>query len=393
MTGKFGPIPTDWIIKPLSDVAVFLDGKRRPIKDTERAKMKGIYPYYGASGVVDYVNDYLFDEDLILLGEDGDNIVSRNTRLAFRVSGKIWVNNHAHVLKPISSVNIDFLSEYLESLDYSQYNSGSAQPKLNKQTCSSIPVVLPPKVEQDKIAKALADADSQIQGVEKLIAKKRDIKQATMQQLLTGKTRLPGFSGKWKAVQLDKLTEVIDPHPSHRAPSAVGSGVYFLGIGDLDVDGNIVGTNPRIVHESILKEHSGRYNLNDSLIGLGRVASIGKVIRLKDVGTPYAISPTLGVIKPQQVDPNFLFFALQSSEVSDQFLQVMSGSTRASVGMIVLRKLKIYLPEDRSEQTAIGEVLNSLDSELRELMKKLAKLNLIKQGMMQELLTGRIRLI
>jgi type I restriction enzyme S subunit len=93
-----GVIPQDWSLRQLGDVVEFLDGRRRPVKDADRAKMRASIPYYGASGIVDYVNDYLFDEDLILLGEDGENILSRNCRLAFRISGKAWVNNHAHVL-------------------------------------------------------------------------------------------------------------------------------------------------------------------------------------------------------------------------------------------------------------------------------------------------------
>ena len=111
-----GSIPAEWEIVPLVDVVDFLDGYRRPVKDSERSKMQGEIPYYGASGVVDYVNDFLFDDDLILLGEDGENILSRNCRLAFKVSGKAWVNNHAHVLKPKARANIDYQVEYLESL-------------------------------------------------------------------------------------------------------------------------------------------------------------------------------------------------------------------------------------------------------------------------------------
>ena len=141
---EVGVIPEDWNLRQLGDVVTFLDGKRRPVKDADRAKMRGPIPYYGASGIVDYVNDYLFDEDLILLGEDGENILSRNCRLAFRISGKAWVNNHAHVLKPNPDISIGFLTDYLESLNYERFNSGTAQPKLNKQTCFGIPVALPP---------------------------------------------------------------------------------------------------------------------------------------------------------------------------------------------------------------------------------------------------------
>jgi len=96
---EVGAIPEDWEVCELSQVVDFLDGRRRPVKDTDRAKIQGEIPYYGASGIVDYVNDYLFDEELILLGEDGENILSRNCRLAFRVSGKVWVNSKRLILR------------------------------------------------------------------------------------------------------------------------------------------------------------------------------------------------------------------------------------------------------------------------------------------------------
>ena len=142
----------DWEEKRLGEIAYFLDGRRKPLKGDDRAKIKGIYPYYGASGIIDYVNDYIFDEEIILLGEDGENILSRNLPLAFKVSGKCWINNHAHVLKPVKEINIDFLTECLERVDYSKYNTGTAQPKLNQEVCKSIPLSFPVLEEQDKIS-------------------------------------------------------------------------------------------------------------------------------------------------------------------------------------------------------------------------------------------------
>ena len=109
---EIGFIPEDWSIYPLGMIVDFLDGKRKPVKDSDRAKMRGNFPYYGASGIVDYVDTYLFDEDLILLGEDGENIISRNCRLAIKVTGKIWVNNHAHVLKPHDEIDIFYLQRF-----------------------------------------------------------------------------------------------------------------------------------------------------------------------------------------------------------------------------------------------------------------------------------------
>ncbi|MFL5629214.1 MAG: restriction endonuclease subunit S [Ktedonobacteraceae bacterium] len=187
---EVGINPADWEVKKLGEVADFLDGRRRPINERDRANMRGEYPYYGASGVVDYVNDYIFDEELILLGEDGENILSRNCKLAFRVSGKIWVNNHAHVLRPKANTDASFLTEYLESLDYEQYNTGTAQPKLNKRVCSEITVFLPSLTEQRAIATVLSDMDAEIAALEQKRDKTRALKQGMMQELLTGKTRL-----------------------------------------------------------------------------------------------------------------------------------------------------------------------------------------------------------
>lgn len=185
-----GEIPEDWEVKKLGDVADFLDGRRRPINESDRAEMRGEYPYYGASGIVDYVNDYIFDEELILLGEDGENILSRNCKLAFQVSGKIWVNNHAHVLRPKANTDASFLTEYLESLDYEQYNTGTAQPKLNKKVCLGIIVFSPPLLEQQAISTVLSDMDAEIAALEQKRDKIRVLKQGMMQELLTGKTRL-----------------------------------------------------------------------------------------------------------------------------------------------------------------------------------------------------------
>lgn len=190
MQTDHGEIPEDWEVVSLIDACDFLDGQRRPVKSSDRAKMRGQYPYYGASGIVDYVDSYIFDGEFILLGEDGENILSRNLPLAFKVSGKIWVNNHAHVLKPKSEFEISFLTEYLETLDYSLLNSGTAQPKLNKQSCSKVSVIKPSFKEQQAIAEIISDFVNLITKLQANLAKAKALKQGMMQELLTGRTRL-----------------------------------------------------------------------------------------------------------------------------------------------------------------------------------------------------------
>jgi type I restriction enzyme S subunit len=125
-------------------------------------RKKGPYPYYGASGIVDYVAGYLFDEELILLSEDGANITDRNYPVCFLASGKYWVNNHAHVLRAKPEMDNNFICNAMEKKDYSNYNTGMAMPKLNQDTCKQIPVDCPSYAEQKKIGDFFRDLDKTI---------------------------------------------------------------------------------------------------------------------------------------------------------------------------------------------------------------------------------------
>lgn len=152
------PYP-EWTSCTLQDTVDFLDGQRKPLESADRARRQGTYPYYGASGIIDYIDDYIFDEPLLLLGEDGANIINRSTPLCFIATGKYWVNNHAHVMRPKTGHNIKFLCELLESLDYTRYNTGTAQPKLNQEKCRGIEIILPMYEEQCRIADFLSALD------------------------------------------------------------------------------------------------------------------------------------------------------------------------------------------------------------------------------------------
>ena len=161
----------------------FLDGQRKPLESADRAKRQGQYPYYGASGIIDYIDDYIFDEPLLLLGEDGANIINRSSPLCFIAKGKYWVNNHAHVMRPKKGYDIKFLCELLESLDYTRYNTGTAQPKLNQEKCRSIELYLPVYKEQCKIGGFLSAFDQKIDQEEARLVRLLEIKNGLMQRL------------------------------------------------------------------------------------------------------------------------------------------------------------------------------------------------------------------
>ena len=143
--------------KTLGEVAENLDNMRKPVAKGGRSL--GIYPYYGASGIVDYVDSFIFDGDYLLISEDGANLVVRKTPIAFAISGKTWVNNHAHVLKFDNIINQKFVNYYLNYLDLSPYITGAAQPKLNQQNLNSIKIPYPSLEIQSRIVQVLDNFD------------------------------------------------------------------------------------------------------------------------------------------------------------------------------------------------------------------------------------------
>ena len=143
--------------KTLGEVAENLDNMRKPVAKGGRSL--GIYPYYGASGIVDYVDSFIFDGDYLLISEDGANLVVRKTPIAFAISGKTWVNNHAHVLKFDNIINQKFVNYYLNYLDLSPYITGAAQPKLNQQNLNNIKIPYPSLEIQSRIVQVLDNFD------------------------------------------------------------------------------------------------------------------------------------------------------------------------------------------------------------------------------------------
>ncbi len=389
---EVGVIPEDWTLQPLGEVVTFLDGKRRPVKDTDRAKMRGAIPYYGASGIVDYVNDYLFDEELILLGEDGENILSRNCRLAFRISGKTWVNNHAHVLRPNPGINLGFLTDYLESLNYERLNSGTAQPKLNKQTCYGILIALPPtKAEQEAIAAALSDADALIEALAQLIAKKRQIKQGAMQELLRPREA-------WVETTLSELAsgkkELFDDGDWIEAEHITDEGVRLVQTGNIGVGCFVEKDAKKYVFESSFTSlHCKEIKEGDLLIC--RLAEpAGRACVLPNIGEARIItSVDVTIFRPPATAANRVYLANVFS--TDHWFRAISdlcgGTTHKRISRSALGSVKIKVP-DVNEQTAIAAILSDMDAELAALEAKLAKARQLKQGMMHNLLTGRIRL-
>lgn len=170
-----------WKMKPLGTVAENLDNKRIPITSSDR-KSGGV-PYYGATGIVDYVEGFIFDEDLLCVSEDGANLAARTYPIAFPISGQTWVNNHAHVLRFDNACTQKFVEVYLNSIKLDDFITGMAQPKLNKAMLDRIPIPYPCVPEQQRIASCLSSLDAKIAAETQKLEALKTHKKGLMQQL------------------------------------------------------------------------------------------------------------------------------------------------------------------------------------------------------------------
>ena len=188
-------IPENWCWGRLGDVVINRDAERKPVSKIEREGLRKEYDYYGASGVIDKIDGYLFSEELLLIGEDGANLINRSTPIAFIARGKYWVNNHAHVLRMTKGIIIEYLCYYVNAISLAQYVTGTAQPKMNQQKMNSIIVSIPPVKEQERIVERLKTIFPEIDKLEKdelkiqLLQKSfpKKMKDALLQAAIQGK--------------------------------------------------------------------------------------------------------------------------------------------------------------------------------------------------------------
>ena len=162
-------VQPDWPMVELGEICENLDSKRVPI--TQGDRKSGAFPYYGASGIVDYVDGYIFDEDLLLISEDGANLLARSTPIAFSITGKVWVNNHAHVLRFTNMATQRFVETYINSISVENYVTGAAQPKVNQQALNSIKLPLPDLEIQRTIVAEIEAEQALVNANKQLIAR------------------------------------------------------------------------------------------------------------------------------------------------------------------------------------------------------------------------------
>jgi len=386
-----GFIPNEWTTAELLNVAECLDNLRVPLNETQRSRMQGDIPYCGANGVLDYVSDFVVDDDIILMAEDGGYFDEYSSRpIAYRMKGKCWVNNHAHILKATRGHDQGFLFYSLVHKNILPFLASGTRSKLNKSEMAKITVPVPPsETEQRAIAEALSDVDGLLGALEALIAKKRAIKQAAMQQLLTGRTRLPGFSGEWETKRLGEVADVESgATPSTQVPANWDGDIPWCTPTDITgTPGKYLTSTGRRITRQGLASCAASLLPRGALLLCSR-ATIGELkIATTEICTNQGFKSL--VCKPG-TSSEFLYYLLLT--LKHKLIERASGSTFLEVGKRDVASIQALFP-CQDEQAAIAAVLSDMDAAIAVLEARRDKTRAIKQGMMQQLLTGRIRLV
>lgn len=284
---------------------------------------------------------------------------------------------------------------------FASLNQG-AQANLFLNHIKSLRIALPPtKAEQVTISEVLSDADALIDSLEQFLAKKRQLKQGALQELLTGQRRLPAFRGEWGPVvlqQLGKCHRGVSYNPqSDLSPFDTASTVRLLRSSNVQ-DGKIVLLDVQYVNSRRVSSDQ-RLRAGDVLICManGSRDLVGKAgrFRVTDDGREYTFGAFMGCFRPNgnAADPDFVSYIFQTEEYRSHIALLLAGSSINNLSPSSVKALVTRIPPDKAEQTAIAAILSDMETEIAALEAKLAKARQLKQGMMQELLTGRIRLV
>ena len=379
---RFKEFEGEWETSRLDSCVDFLDNLRKPIEEGNR--IKGIYPYYGASGIVDYVNDYIFVEELILLSEDGANITDRNYPVCFLASGKYWVNNHAHVLKAKDGFVNCFVSNAMERKDYSQYNTGMAMPKLNKEVCKNIPLTYPLIEEQQSIASFFTTIDAQISASTSRLASLKQIKAASLQAMFpqegetVPKLRFKGFEGEWEKHYFGNFTYNAGIKNRDNLPLesySISNEYGFIPQNEqFENGGTMASADKRMYY--IVSPNSFAYN--PARINVG---SLGYYSGKKEV----IVSSLYEVFKTEDiVSDAFLICWFKTDLFKRQINLYQEGGVRLYFFYDKLCKCDILLPSI-AEQVKIASYFTTFDRQITLQAQRLEKLKQIKAACLDKM--------
>ena len=376
-----GEIPAHWEISHLRYFCECLDGKRIPLSAENREAKQGRIPYWGANSVIDHINEWIFDEPLVLVGEDGAPFNDRTRSVAFFVNEKVWVNNHIHVLRCRKELRPEFLVHILNSVDYNNFISGSTRDKLTQQKLLDIPIQLAPATEQSAIVRYLDEADQQIHAYisakERLISLLEEQRQAIIHQVVTRgldpNVRLKPSGVEW----LGHVPEHWEVKPLKQwvtineavLPETTGPDFHFryLEIGAVTA-GEILEEPKKIKFADAPSRARRIVKSSDTIVSTVRtyLKAIWFAERLEE---PLICSTGFAVITPREgTVPRFVSYIIQDNNFTDRITAESTGTGYPAISESRLAALKVCVPS-ASEQAQIIQQLDGVTTSLNESIK------------------------
>ena len=354
----------------LEDCCEILDSMRIPITASERKS--GSYPYYGANGIQDYVADYIFDDELVLLAEDGGNFGSKTKPIAYRVSGKCWVNNHAHVLKPKKDFNVDYLCYSLMFYNTDGLVNGATRQKLTQATMRQM--LIPQRAYQEQ-----CDIVAQMNKVN-LIIKTRQNQLQKLDELV--KARFVEMFGDCKSmVSMNELCSIITDG-THQPPRFQESGIPFIFVSNLV--GNVVTYNAeKFISEDTYAELYKRTPIEIGDLLLSTVGSYGHPAVVTE-DRKFLFQRHIAYLKPRHnmVNSFYLHSALLAPDGQRQIEEKVKGIAQKTLNLSEIKKIVVPLPTIE-EQNQFEKFINQVDKSKVSVQKSLDEAQLLFDSLMQ----------
>lgn len=381
-------IPAGWDRKPIKAVAKIATGD----KDTKDRVDNGLYPFFVRSQTVERINSVGFDGEGVLTAGDGVG----TGKIFHYINGKCDFHQRVYLMHSFSEgVTGRYFFYYFSHFFYDRIMAMTAKSSVDsvrREMIADMEILFPnDSREQERVVAALSDADGVVAGLERVIAKKRLIKQGAMQDLLTARRRLPGFSGEWEEATLSELADIRSGGTPSTSDASLWDGdiawVTPTDITALDGRKFLLSTS-RTISRAGLRQSSAELLPEGTIVMTSR-ATIGEcAIATIPLTTNQGFK---NFIPKDRADRDFLYYLLMS--LKKGFIELCSGSTFLEIGKTQLTGYTVRVPETKKEQEAIAAVLSDMDAEIQTLESRLAKARAVKEGMMQNLLTGRVRLV
>lgn len=396
-------VPKGWQCSTIHQTCEVLDSKRIPLNSQERALRKGNYAYYGANGVQGYIDDYIFEGEHVLLAEDGGYFDEWDSRpISYLVTGRFWVNNHAHILKAKKDNETRFVHYSLVHRNILKHINGGTRAKLNQSDMREIQFLRPPLPEQQKIAAILTSVDNVIEKTEAQINKLQDLKKGMMQELLTKGIGHSEFKDSpvgripkgWEVETLIDLSLNGVSNGVFRDPKKVGNGYKLINVYDM-----YQGFGVDIDSLELLELKRGEFERNK--VEFGDIFFTRSSLKLEGIAycninfskrDDLTFDGHLMRIRPntKKVHPKFLAYYCLSDFSRRFFMSCAKHSTMTTIGQKDIAPLPVSIPT-LEEQERIVNSLDSVEKLKLELIGKLEKSKGLKKSLMQDLLAGKVR--